>query len=149
MDIVTSIDASLDQVLAHLPEVRSRLADNNTAAWAATDPVLLELCRLRLAALLQCPDEQQERTPAAVAAGLSEDQVGALSQWPSSPLFDAKQRACLAFAEQFVIDVASLDDVTANAVAEHLGHDGLANFVNALLVVEQRLRLRLVWEYVL
>jgi hypothetical protein len=30
-----------------------------------------------------------------------------------------------------------------------MGDEGLANFVNALLVVEQRMRLELVWDRVL
>ena len=53
---------------------------------------------------------------------------------------------CLAFCEQFVIDVANLDDALAAAVADELGADGLVDFTNALLVVEQRQRLRLAWE---
>ena len=45
-----------------------------------------------------------------------------------------------------MIDVASLDDATAGAVRDELGEEGLVDFVNALLVVEQRQRLRLIWE---
>ncbi len=110
------------------------------------DPLLLELCRLRIASLLGCPAELASRTPAAVAAGLDEARVVVLSQWPTSPLFGSRERACLAFAEQFVIDVAGLDDATAGAVRDALGEEGLVDFVNALLVVEQRQRLRLIWE---
>ena len=56
---------------------------------------------------------------------------------------------CLAFCEQFVIDVANLDDDLAAAVVAQLGEQGFVDFANALLVVEQRQRLRLVWERVL
>ena len=45
-----------------------------------------------------------------------------------------------------MIDVASLDDATADAVVERLGAEGFGNFVNALLVAEQRQRLRLIWD---
>ena len=86
------------------------------------------------------------RTPAAVAAGLDEN---ASRRWRSGrrrPASEARERVCLAFAEQFVIDVASLDDATAGAVRDELGEQGLVDFVNALLVVEQRQRLRLIWE---
>ena len=69
-----------------------------------------------------------------------------LADWPTAAAFDDTDRACLAFTEQFVIDVASLDDPTANAVVEHLGAEGFGNFVNALLVAEQRQRLRLIWD---
>lgn len=44
------------------------------------------------------------------------------------------------------MDVASLDDDTVAAVRAHLGDDGTQTFVSALLVVEQRIRLRLAWD---
>lgn len=39
-----------------------------------------------------------------------------------------------------------MDDATVAAVHEHLGEQGLVDFVSAVLVVEQRQRLRLTWE---
>ncbi len=56
---------------------------------------------------------------------------------PRSPV----EAACLAFTDEFVIDVANLRDETAAAVREHLGDAGLTDFTRALLVVEQRERL--------
>jgi len=134
-----------DTVLADHPDVRGALDEAWAAAWASVDPVLLELCRLRIATLLGCEDGLATRTPAAVEAGLDEAMVAALAGWPRDERFGARERACLAFTEQFVIDVAGLDDATAAAVRDELGDDGLADFVNALLVVEQRQRLRLTW----
>ena len=58
------------------------------------------------------------------------------------------ESALRVFAEKG-LDVASIDDDTVAAVRDHLGDEGLANFVNALLVVEQRIRLRLVWDRLL
>jgi hypothetical protein len=46
---------------------------------------------------------------------------------------------------QFVIDVSAMTDELVAAVADELGADGLVNFVNALLVVEQRLRAQLMF----
>jgi alkylhydroperoxidase family enzyme len=135
----------LDAMLTRHADVRDALADAWVAAWTSVDPVLLELCRLRMAMLLDCADELAARTPAAVAAGLDEAMVAALAAWPYDARFGRRERACLAFTEQFVIDVAGLDDATAFAVRDELGEDGLADFVNALLVVEQRQRLRLTW----
>ncbi len=131
--------------LARHPDVRDALARSWAAAWRSVDPVLLELCRLRIAMLLGCADEMAARTPEAVAAGLDESTVAALAMWPHDDRFGSRERACLAFTEQFVIDVAGLDDATAFAARAELGEDGLADFVNALLVVEQRQRLRLTW----
>jgi len=136
----------LDAVLAGRPEVREALESAWDAAWTVVDPVVLELCRLRIATLLDCEEERRARTPAAVASGLDEERIARLAQWMTSPLFDDRQRACLAFAEQFTLDVAALDNATVLAVREQLGEQGLVDFVNALLVVEQRQRLRLVWQ---
>jgi alkylhydroperoxidase family enzyme len=148
--VPTVFERSSDDVIASVldghPDVRDALDAVWRAAWDSVDPVLLELCRLRLAMLLECTVEFASRTPAAVAAGLDEERVELLSRWPTSPQFGSRERACLAFAEQFVIDVAGLDDATTGAVREHLGEQGLVDFVSALLVVEQRLRLRLIWQ---
>lgn len=108
------------------------------AAYQAVDPALLELCRVQTAALLGADFDPPQ--------GLATHLIDALADWRSSTEFTATERACLAFTDQFVTDVASLDDATAAAVAEHLGAEGLANFANALLVVEQRQRMCLVWE---
>jgi alkylhydroperoxidase family enzyme len=124
-------------------DVHESLATAHAAAWSATTARSLELCRLRVAMLLGCAAELRARTP---AAGVDDALVSALPAWPHDDRFDATDRACLAFAEQWVLDVASLDDATAAAVREQLGDEGLQSFAHALLVVEQRIRLRLVWD---
>ncbi len=141
-----STDEVIAEVLLDQPAVAEHLAEANDAAWAASDPVLLELCRLRVAMLLGCDAELRMRTGAARGAGLDETTIAELAQWSTSPRFGPRERACLAFTEHYVIDVATLDDDLARAVADQLGAEGLANFVSALLVVEQRQRLRLAWE---
>ena len=57
-----------------------------------------------------------------------------------------RERACLAFCEQFFVDVANVTAEETEAISAELGVQGLADFVSALLVIEQRLRLRLAWE---
>ncbi len=86
-------------------------------AFRATEPAVLARCHARVVALLGGADD------AALA--------------PRSPV----EAACLAFTDEFVIDVANLRDETAAAVREHLGDAGLTDFTRALLVVEQRERL--------
>lgn len=127
----------IDAVLADTPHVAQVLADMHEAALAATDPVILELCRLRVAQLLGNGDD--------FASDLDPALVDAVPQWFDSPVLEPAQRACLAFTEEFVIDVASLTDGTAAAVVAAIGEQGYADFVNALLVIEQRQRLRLAW----
>ena len=145
-----SRDTPTDQVIAAVlsdhPEVAANLFAAHNAAWDVVDPVVLELCRLRLAQLLDNAAELAVRTPAAVAAGVGEATVLELRSWPTSPRFGARERACLAFCEQSFIDVASVTSSMTEAVSAELGVQGLADFVSALLVIEQRQRLRLVWQ---
>ena len=133
-------------VLVDHPDVLGHLDDLHDAVWDAVDPVLLELCRLRIARLLGCAAEGEARTPAAIAGGLDEATIADLPAWPSSSRFGPRERACLAVCEQLVIDVAGMSDEVALAAAEQLGPETFRDFVTALLVLEQRQRLRLAWE---
>ena len=136
----------LERALDEQPDVAQSLETLHDAAWSVVDPVVLELCRLRIAKLLGCEFEQGLRTDAAAAAGLDEATVADLPAWPTSERFGRRERACLAFCEQFVIDVAGMDDDLAFAVSDELGPQAFRDFVSALLVVEQRQRLRLAYE---
>ncbi len=131
--------------LSHVPDVAAALEAAWDAAWSSLDPCLLELCRLEIATILRNPAEFESRTPAAISAGFDDRKVAALATWLSSPMITPAERACLAFTDAFVIDVASLPDETAASVREHLGDAGLVDFSSALLVLEQRQRLALVW----
>jgi alkylhydroperoxidase family enzyme len=144
--VSTSTDDVLAAHLGHHPDVLANLRTAHDQAWQAVDPVLLELVRLRVAELLGNRPELAVRTPAAVEAGLDEATISDLSHWPTSSRFGPRERACLAFTEQWILDVASLSDDDARAVSDVLGADGLAAFASALLVIEQRQRLRLAWS---
>ena len=110
------------------------------AAWSATDSELLAVCRDRVAMLLGHP---------ATLDAMPADGRRSLSAWTSSETFSERERAALDFTEQYVIDVASMTDDQANALRHHLGDEGLVSFVNALLVIEQRMTLELALEGVL
>lgn len=143
-------EAVLDRVLGtgaighH--DVRADMAAAHDAAWAATSPRLLELCRVRIATMLGCAVEASART---AGTDVPAEMLDAIADWPTDPRFEPADRACLAFTEHYVIDVASVDDATVAAVREHLGDEGVQSFVSALLVVEQRIRLRLMWDRLL
>jgi alkylhydroperoxidase family enzyme len=136
----------LAAVLCDHRDVAAHLSDAYAAAWRTVDPVVLELCRLRIAMLLGCEAERLARTPLAGEHGLDEATVAELAQWPTSSRFGSRERACLELCEQFVLDVAGTTDEQAAAATDHLGPSGLADLVAALLVLEQRQRLRLAWE---
>jgi hypothetical protein len=138
-----STDDVIARVLAARPDVAADLAAAHTAVWAAVDPALAELTRLRIAMLLGNGAELAARTP---GTGVDEATIAELSLWPTSPRYGERERACLTYLEQHLMDVANLSDEQAAAVADHLGPQGLADYANAVLVLEQRQRLRLAWD---
>jgi alkylhydroperoxidase family enzyme len=137
-----SIEQSYRVALADRPEILAALDRVHDAAWVAVDPDLLDLCRVRIAMLLGADESARIHD-------LPDDLVAALTDGPSSPRFSSTQRAALAFTDQYVLDVASVDDDVAAALVGALGTDGVSNFVHALLVVEQRIRLSLAWSRLL
>jgi hypothetical protein len=149
-DGVLTTSEVIASVLVDRPDVVRYLDEADEAAWSSewstSHRRLLELCRLRVAMLLDCPSELTTRT---AGSSVDEATIADLPRWPTSARFDDVDRACLALCEQFVIDVASLPDDIAAQVSRHLGNDGLVNFVSALLVIEQRQRLRLAWSRLL
>ena len=151
--VTTMTTMTTSDLLAHhlreVPDVFDALDASWSGAWSVVDPCLLELCRLQVAAVLQCHEESAIRTEAAVACGFDEAKATALSEWFRSPIYSSAERACLAFTDQFVIDVANLDDGTAATVRGQLGDQGFVDFVSALLIIEQRQRLRLAWATLL
>lgn len=125
-------------LVLHAPAVADAIEGLDSAAWDALDPELLALCEARIAMLLA----GQPRTPPAVSAA-TRSRIEALASWPTSPLFGPRERACLAFTEQFTGDVATLTDADAAAALEQLGAPAFYGLVTALLTFDQQQRLAL------
>jgi hypothetical protein len=104
------------------------------AAWRVADVELLSLCRDRMAMLLG-----HEPT----LGSLDAQRRKGLADWPNDQDLSPLERASLALTEQYIIDVASITDSDVAAVSTHLGDTSTTNFVTALLVLEQRMRLEL------
>ena len=88
------------------------------------DPVLLELCRLRIAQLHGARHPLSIRTPEARA------------EWWKQPGFSDLERACLRFAEQFVLDAQAMSDEEARPVVAALGEAGTVAFIEALAIFD-------------
>jgi alkylhydroperoxidase family enzyme len=131
-----------DNLYRHYSDLAARL-------WqpGVLDPVVLELCRLRAASLLGSTGDAAVRSRPAVAAGLTEDLVTALPNWPSDPRMEAPTRACIAFAELFVMDPSQISapgsDVAAAVTAE-VGTAGLVGLVNAMALFDGFPRFRMI-----
>jgi alkylhydroperoxidase family enzyme len=136
LDGVPEGDNDWERLASLYPETFDALAATFAAAWEGTDPVLLELARLRIAKLLANHMELEQRSSRATEAGLPEEKVSDLAAWPTSPRFTSAERACLALTEQFVMDANGVTDEQVAAVTEHLGGPGCYAFVQGISVLE-------------
>jgi alkylhydroperoxidase family enzyme len=110
------------------------------------DPVLLELCRLRIAQLHGCEAELRVRYQPALDAGLAEEKIAALGDAAHSPLFGEAERACIALAELFAMDPHAITDADAARVVAALGDAGTVALVEALALFDGFARFRLMLE---
>lgn len=117
---------------AHVP---ARLAPSlgalESGLWAANDPVLLDLCRLRLGQLVG-RDLPPRHAPA--------DKVAALRQWPTDPAFTEAERALLDFCEHYAIDARSVTDAQAARLHEHFDEPTLAGLTIGIAVYDALVR---------
>jgi alkylhydroperoxidase family enzyme len=119
----------------HHPEGAKELERLNAAAWASADPALLELCRLRIAQMLN---------NGVALAGVDEAKLAELDRWEVSTAFTDAERAFLAFTEQFVISVSSVTQEQVDALLEYASPEDVRSFTAALYAVELSQRLDLV-----
>jgi len=77
------------------------------------------------------------------AAGLDEAKVGRLARWAEDPAFTDAERAVLAVAEQFVIDVHGVSDADFARLADHLSPPECVGFTVALGLFDGASRLRI------
>jgi alkylhydroperoxidase family enzyme len=69
------------------------------------DGALRELVILRVAVLNRAPYEFTQHAPVALAEGLTQPQVDAVRDWQASTLFDARERAVLAYTDAMTLQV--------------------------------------------
>ena len=112
----------------------------------SVDPVIVELCRLRIAGLIGAHAHVSLRRPQAAAAGLTEAKIASLASWPESPLFSDAERACIALAEQFCMGAFTITDADVAAVLEHLSADECYALVNGIWVMEALARMTVVMD---
>jgi alkylhydroperoxidase family enzyme len=134
---------SPDPLARLAPEVSRAFSDLQAAVWAGSSPNRSALVSGRITQLLG--GTTQDGTDPARAPGLPHQVSQQLSRWPDSPLFSGEERACLEFAEQFVIDVAGVDDRLRQQLGSVLGPDELLEFVVALFALDYGQRVAMVF----
>ena len=109
------------RMLLHSPALAQSWFDHSNAVrWKTSlDGRLREIVIIRLGHLTGCDYVLRQHVPAlALADGLTLAECDALADWESSPLFEARERAVLAYADTMTRDIAVPDDVFAT-VRQH------------------------------
>ena len=104
---------NLYRILLHSPPIAEGWLHMGTAIryQAGLDGRSRELAICRVGQLNSATYEWEHHVPIARREGISDAQIEALAQWSSSELFDARERAVLAYADAMTREVAVLDDV--------------------------------------
>jgi alkylhydroperoxidase family enzyme len=120
------------------PDLFAAWRDFATLFWerALLPASLLELCRLRIGQMhgAELPDLCAAMQEARAAR--DPGQAVALRAWWRSDAFGETERACLRFAEQFVLDPKAISDEDAGAVVSALGDAGTVAFVELLALLD-------------
>jgi alkylhydroperoxidase family enzyme len=140
-----SASSSLEDVYGIVPNVYEHYRTLEDAIWVApgADPVLFEVVRLRIATLIGATLECERRTPAAISAGLTEAKVADLARWPNSPLYNARERMVLAFAESYVVDAHSVTDELCERLNEQFSPVELSGLTFAIAIFDAMARFRI------
>lgn len=92
------------------------------------DPALRELAILTVGRLTQARYAYEHHVEHGRSAGLTAEQIGALPNWGSSPLFDERQRAVIRYAWQ-ATERVRVADAVAEAVQQFLGPEQFTDLV--------------------
>lgn len=101
------------------------------------DPVLVELCRTRVAQMVESEFDLGYHLKAAVDAGLTAEKVAALTDYPTSDLFTEQERAVLDFTEQWVIQSSSITDEDCERIQTVITPEDFMYLCKALSVIDQ------------
>lgn len=107
---------------------------------------ILELARLRLAAMHRAEHEMALRSP--WARGLSEQKAASTlaGNWPRNDDFAEAEKAVLAFTEIYAQGAEFITDSLAGDIKEHFGDAGLICLIEALGFIDARIRLALLFN---
>jgi len=118
--------AVADRLETLQPAAFAELTTITRLAEQATDPKLLKLCAGYIEAALRCADWQ-----------------------PPTEGLSPREKAFIAFTEQFVTSVSTLEASQVSGLLEHASADEVYGFVHALYVIDMSLRLEIVGREVL
>lgn len=143
------MSAVTTQSLTSLLQVGGELSGRFSNAWEKfwhqdhVPPLVLEMCRLRLAQLHGAESEISLRC----VDGLSSEMVNLIRQgtYAGNSLFSSAAIAALELSEIYAQDPNAITDELTDAVKAHYGDAGLVCLIEALGFIESRIRLSLMF----
>jgi alkylhydroperoxidase family enzyme len=113
-----------------VPDLAHASAEYYAFLISLVDPVLVELCRLRIAQIVGSSEHLGTQEVTGIDAGQLED----LAEWRDSARFDAAQQACLEFAEYFCYSSQSVTDEHVARLTPHLSYQQILGLTCALWI---------------
>lgn len=108
------------KALSLRPELAAAVGGFDAAVWnSALDWRLHELVRMRVATVNECTVCLGWRTPMAVDAGVTDDDLAAVADL-DDPRFSLAERVALEYTARFCTDSARIDDELLARLGEHL-----------------------------
>lgn len=135
---------TLDGLLAQRPELLEKYRTFYASIWEAglVPRRVLELCRLRVAAIHDCEAEWTQRE---AGVELGAEELEALRRGDFEP-FDAAEQAALAVTELLPFAHHALTDEDVATVKAELGDAGCVSLINALVLFDVNCRLKLAFD---
>src|SRR5579859_7691320 len=130
-------ETELDQVWGLRPEYFALFLQDYRRSIGRIDAAMAELCRLRVAQMVESEFDLALRYRPAASAGLPEAKIAALSDYPTSPLFSERERIVLEFTEQWVIQSSSITDDDVARLQTVMSPEEFMYFCKALSLIDQ------------
>jgi len=132
------VGANLEPVLGQRPELWSRFEKFYTSLWNSgyIDRRVLELCRLRVAAIQDCAAEWDYRTPDVY---LADSEIDGLRRGDFSA-FDHCERAALTVADKIPFQHHEITDAEVRAVESAYGPAASVALLTAVAFFDVRCR---------
>lgn len=136
--------ASLDDLLAHRPQLQAkyRAFYDSIREAGLLPPRLLELCRLRMAAIHDCEAEWSKRD---ADVTLTDSELDALRRGEFDG-FAAAEQAALTVTERVPYQHHELTDAEVTGLKSQLGDAGCVSLINALVLFDVNCRLKLAFD---
>ena len=134
----------LEALLAHRPPLLEGYRKFYAALWqeGLVSARVLEICRLRIAAIHDCAAEWHIRDS---GVQLGDDEVDAILRGEAG-CFDEGERAALSAAERIPYQHHEMTDDEVAALKQAFGDGGCVSLLNALVLFDANCRLKLVFD---